>query len=39
MKRAPKARAVRAIAGAAVVVLASLGSALASNIAIGNPDG
>ena len=39
MKRAPKARAVRAMAGAAVVVLASLGSALASNIAIGNPDG
>ena len=39
MKRAPKARAVRAIAGAGVVVLASLGSALASNIAIGNPDG
>jgi hypothetical protein len=39
MKRAPKARAVRALAGAGVVVLASLGSALASNIAIGNPDG
>lgn len=38
MKRAPKDRAVRALAGAGVIVLASFGSALASNISIGSSD-
>jgi hypothetical protein len=39
MKRAPKGRAVRALAGAGVIALASLGSALASNISIGSSAG
>ena len=39
MKRAPKGRAVRALAGAGVIALASLGSALASNISIGRSGG
>jgi hypothetical protein len=36
MKQAPKSYALRAILGGAVIVVASLGSSLASNISIGN---
>jgi hypothetical protein len=39
MKQAPKSYALRAILGGAVIVIASLGSSLASNIAIGGAEG
>jgi hypothetical protein len=39
MKQAPKSYALRAVLGGAVIVIASLGSSLASNIAIGDADG
>ena len=39
MKRGESNYALRAVMGAAVIVLASLGSSLASNIAIGDSDG
>ncbi len=39
MKRAPKSYALRAVLGGAVIVIASLGSSLAANIAIGSADG
>ena len=39
MKRGNKSYALRAVMGAGVIVLASLGSSLASNVAIGSSDG
>ena len=39
MKRGESNYALRAVMGAAVIVLASLGSSLASNVAIGDSDG
>ena len=39
MKRGNKSYALRAVMGGAVIVLASLGSSLASNVAIGDGDG
>jgi hypothetical protein len=39
MKQGNKSYALRAVMGGAVIVLASLGSSLAANIAIGNSDG
>ena len=39
MKRGNKSYALRAVMGGAVIVLASLGSSLASNVAIGDADG
>ena len=39
MKKTRKSYALRAVIGAAVIVIASLGSSLASNVAIGEGDG
>ena len=39
MKQAPKSYALRAVLGGAVIVIASLGSSLAANIAIGGTEG
>ena len=39
MKQGNKSYALRAVMGGAVIVLASLGSSLASNVAIGDADG
>ncbi len=38
MNREPRGRALRALTGAGIILIASLGSVLAANIAIGNSD-
>ena len=39
MKQSPKSYALRAVLGGVVIVVASLGSSLASNIGIGDSEG